>query len=56
MDHAEVVDADGDPVDLSLPQPDRSEETEGDGPVAEASVEAPEAEPAHRRPEEEPAS
>ena len=55
MDHAEVVDADGDPVDLSLPQPDRSEETEGDGPVAEASVEAPEAEPAQPEPEEEPA-
>ena len=55
MDHAEVVDADGDPVDLSLPQPDRSEETEGDGPVVEASVEAPEAEPETPEPEEEPA-
>jgi trigger factor len=37
MDHAEVVDADGEPVDLSLPQPEASEGTEGDGPVDEAS-------------------
>jgi trigger factor len=38
MDHAEVVDADGEPVDLSLPQPERSEGAEGDGPVTEAST------------------
>jgi trigger factor len=51
MDHAEVVDADGEPVDLSLPQPPSSdlevsegtepEEAEGttsDGPVTEAST------------------
>jgi trigger factor len=46
MDHAEVVDADGEPVDLSLPQPEASEgtepeETEGtssDGPSIEAST------------------
>lgn len=43
MDHAEVVDADGNTVDLSLPQPDDSgsEDTEGttsDGPVTEAST------------------
>jgi hypothetical protein len=44
MDHAEVVDADGNTVDLSLPQPpdsgstdpesEGSEGTRGDGPVA----------------------
>jgi len=34
MDHAEVVDADGNTVDLSLPQPEAaSEGTESDGPV-----------------------
>ncbi len=38
MDHAEVVDADGNPVDLSLPQPEASEGTESDGPAAEAST------------------
>jgi hypothetical protein len=46
MDHAEVVDADGEPVDLSLPQPEGSEGTEpeesegtrSDGPVTEAST------------------
>ena len=46
MDHAEVVDADGEPVDLSLPQPEASEGTEpeepegtsGDGTVTEAST------------------
>jgi trigger factor len=37
MDHAEVVDADGNTVDLSLPQPDVSEGAEGDGPVVEES-------------------
>ena len=35
IDHAEVVDADGNTVDLSLPQPDVSEGAEGDGPVVE---------------------
>jgi trigger factor len=61
MDHAEVVDADGNPVDLSLPQPegtdpDDTEDTEGsgsDGPVAEA-VEPAEAEA--EAAEEEPAT
>jgi len=48
-----VVDADGDPVDLSLPQPDRSEGTNGDGPVVEASIEVPEAEPEAPEPEPE---
>jgi trigger factor len=42
MDHAEVVDADGNTVDLSLPQPpdsdmEASEGAEGDGPVVEES-------------------
>ena len=48
MDHAEVVDADGNTVDLSLPQPEGSEEAEpegsdetegttGDGPVTAES-------------------
>jgi len=62
MDHAEVVDADGNTVDLSLPQPpdsdmEASEGAEGDGPVVEESqsegATAPE-EPAAA--EEEPAS
>jgi trigger factor len=44
MDHAEVVDADGEPVDLSLPQPDGPEGTEGDGPEG-AESEAPATEP-----------
>jgi trigger factor len=43
MDHAEVVDADGNPVDLSLPQPQDSDEeaaegTSSDGTVTEAST------------------
>jgi hypothetical protein len=33
MDHAEVVDADGNTVDLSLPQPESPEGTDGDGTV-----------------------
>jgi trigger factor len=37
MDHAEVVDADGNTVDLSLPQPAEAEGTESDGPVAAES-------------------
>jgi len=45
MDHAEVVDADGEPVDLSLPQP---EGTEGDGPAPDATTET---EPEAREPE-----
>jgi trigger factor len=57
MDHAEVVDADGNTVDLSLPQPE-SEGAEGDGPVVEEAqsegATAPEPEPAAA--EEEPAS
>jgi trigger factor len=61
MDHAEVVDADGNPVDLSLPQPEGTdpEDPEGpegsgsDGPVAEA-VEPAEAEA--EAAEEEPAT
>jgi trigger factor len=32
MDHAEVVDTDGEPVDLSLPQPEGSDGAVGDGP------------------------
>jgi trigger factor len=48
MDHAEVVDADGEPVDLSLPQ---ATGTDGDGPVA-TDEPAEQPEPA---PEEEPA-
>jgi trigger factor len=59
MDHAEVVDADGEPVDLSLPQPEApaegSEGAEGDGPVADEPVEASETAPAQEAPEEEPA-
>jgi trigger factor len=35
MDHAEVVDADGEPVDLSLPQPEGSQGAEGDGPAVD---------------------
>jgi trigger factor len=35
MDHAEVVDADGEPVDLSLPQPEGSDGADGDGPGTE---------------------
>jgi trigger factor len=57
MDHAEVVDADGEPVDLSLPQPDRSEGAEGDGPVApepaDESASPQEAPDASEAPEEE---
>jgi trigger factor len=53
MDHAEVVDADGNTVDLSLPQPEApaegSDGTESDGPVA--STDSDESET-----EEEPAS
>lgn len=37
-DHAEVVDADGEPVDLSLPQPEAPEGAEGDSPVVEAAT------------------
>ena len=59
MDHAEVVDADGEPVDLSLPQPEAPAEgpegAESDGPVADEPVEASEASPAQEAPEEEPA-
>jgi trigger factor len=63
MDHAEVVDADGEPVDLSLPQPEAPTEgstegsagTESDGTVADEPVEASEASPAQEAPEEEPA-
>jgi hypothetical protein len=47
MDHAEVVDADGEPVDLSLPQPEAPAEgpagMESDGPVVDEPDEAPEA-------------
>jgi trigger factor len=55
MDHAEVVDADGEPVDLSLPQPEEPEETEGDGPVTDEPAEASEAPEEPEAPEEEPA-
>jgi trigger factor len=66
MDHAEVVDADGEPVDLSLPQPDRpegtaTEATGSDGPVtAESQTEDPSVQAAAPEPhpvaaEEEPA-
>ena len=37
MDHAEVVDADGEPVDLSLPQPTGAD---SDGPAAVPPAEA----------------
>jgi trigger factor len=40
MDHAEVVDADGEPVDLSLPQPTGAD---SDGPAAEPPAEPAEA-------------
>jgi trigger factor len=57
MDHAEVVDADGEPVDLSLPQPTGAD---SDGPAAEPTTEAsappPDQEaPEPEVPEEEPA-
>ncbi len=63
MDHAEVVDADGEPVDLSLPQPEApaegSEGADSDGPAAEPPAEAsasPDQEaPEPEVPEEEPA-
>jgi trigger factor len=40
MDHAEVVDADGEPVDLSLPQPTGAD---SDGPAAQTTAEPAEA-------------
>ena len=40
MDHAEVVDADGEPVDLSLPQPTGAD---SDGPAAQPTAEPAEA-------------
>jgi trigger factor len=45
IEHAEVVDADGEPVDLSLPQPEApaegSEGADSDGPAAEPAAEPP---------------
>jgi trigger factor len=38
MDHAEVVDADGNTVDLSLPQPEASEGTEPEGSDSDGSA------------------
>jgi len=55
MDHAEVVDADGEPVDLSLPQPTGAD---SDGPAdeaAEASAPPDQEAPEPEVPEEEPA-
>jgi trigger factor len=59
MDHAEVVDADGEPVDLSLPQPTGAD---SDGPAADQPAESAEASappdqeaPEPELPEEEPA-
>ena len=47
VDHAEVVDAEGNPVDLTLPQPDAPEPNTGDTdePVDDATEAAPSAEP-----------
>jgi hypothetical protein len=53
VDHAEVVDEEGSPVDLTLPEPTESESTESEATTAvNESSDTPEASDASSNPEE----